>query len=508
MGKESTLRPMVEVGSSCGSDVQPPDPSDSMSNRSRSRLASQAQKTVIVTVGLPARGKTFIARRLARYFNWIGLQTEVFNVGNYRRKMYPSNSSASFFDPSNVEGRMRRLKCAMYALNDVCSWLETKGDVAIFDATNSTRERRDMIYKKCCEEHKYGILFVESICDNDRVINNNVRYVKISSPDYKNVPSQEAMQDFNERIQKYKNQYEPIDEAFDEDVPFIKIIDVGQQYVVNNIEGAVARRAVYFLMNIHILPRSIYVSRTGETIGNLGYELTTHSNLSDRGEKYANLLTEFFKNRNIQDLVVWTSEQLSAQETAKRLKDAASVPVETWRALNELDAGRCNSLTYSEIALKYSREFAQRDANKFYFRYPMGESYEDLVYRLEPVIMELERAENVYVVSHHAIGRCILGYFLNRSSAEIPYLYFPLHTLLKLTPTAYGCEIETFYFGIDAVNTHRSKPRNCSISRTIEEALETTPGFVGQQKTPPHPDIQASTRSENEETGSHEEQSF
>jgi predicted kinase len=27
-------------------------------------------------VGLPARGKTFIARKLARYLNWIGIETK------------------------------------------------------------------------------------------------------------------------------------------------------------------------------------------------------------------------------------------------------------------------------------------------------------------------------------------------------------------------------------------------------------------------------------------------
>ncbi len=37
--------------------------------------------TVIVMVGLPARGKTFIARKMARYLIWQGVKTRVFNVG-------------------------------------------------------------------------------------------------------------------------------------------------------------------------------------------------------------------------------------------------------------------------------------------------------------------------------------------------------------------------------------------------------------------------------------------
>lgn len=31
---------------------------------------------VIVMVGLPARGKTYMAKKLARYFNWIGIETK------------------------------------------------------------------------------------------------------------------------------------------------------------------------------------------------------------------------------------------------------------------------------------------------------------------------------------------------------------------------------------------------------------------------------------------------
>lgn len=46
------------------------------------------------------------------------------------------------------------------------------------------------------------------------------------------------------------------------------------------------------------------------------------------------------------------------------------------------------------------------------------QSYEDLVHRLEPVIMELERQENVLVICHQAIMRCLLAYFLDKSAGE------------------------------------------------------------------------------------------
>ena len=44
-------------------------------------------------------------------------------------------------------------------------------------------------------------------------------------------------------------------------------------------------------------------------------------------------------------------------------------------------------MTYEAIQEKYPKEFALRDQDKYHYRYPKGESYEDVVQRLEPVIM-------------------------------------------------------------------------------------------------------------------------
>ena len=34
--------------------------------------------------------------------------------------------------------------------------------------------------------------------------------------------------------------------------------------------------------------------------------------------------------------------------------------------------------------------------------------------------------------------RCIMAYFLDKPSDELPYINVPLHTIMKLTPVAYG----------------------------------------------------------------------
>ena len=58
----------------------------------------------MVMVGLPARGKTYIANRVVRYLQFFhGAPAKVFNVGNYRRQISGAKCSAGFFDPNNKE---------------------------------------------------------------------------------------------------------------------------------------------------------------------------------------------------------------------------------------------------------------------------------------------------------------------------------------------------------------------------------------------------------------------
>lgn len=114
-------------------------------------------------------------------------------------------------------------------------------------------------------------------------------------------------------------------------------------------------------------------------------------------------------------LRVWTSRLKRAIQTVADVP----APQERWKALNEIDAGICEEMTYNQIEEKFPQDFKARDKNKFYYRYPRGESYEDLVARLEPVIMELERQGNVLVVSHQAVLRCLLAYFLDKPAGMV-----------------------------------------------------------------------------------------
>lgn len=55
----------------------------------------------------------------------------MFNLGEYRRHATSAYKSHEFFRPDNKEAMAIRTQCAMDALNDVCSWLENGGEVAV-----------------------------------------------------------------------------------------------------------------------------------------------------------------------------------------------------------------------------------------------------------------------------------------------------------------------------------------------------------------------------------------
>ena len=220
-------------------------------------------------VGLPARGKSYITKKITRYLNWLQHDTKIFNVGERRReaangpsrppaakgqrRLQPStfsgvsldgvkmqkdllpppaltvqttadvqqhfnghpddflsppafekltsdsrstrpqglpssndapeakttsrigkdpgsesqDQSAQFFDPENAAASKLREELAMATLDELLDYiLDQGGSVGIFDATNSTLDRRKLIMERIRERAgpELGVLFLESLC--------------------------------------------------------------------------------------------------------------------------------------------------------------------------------------------------------------------------------------------------------------------------------------------------------------------------------------------------------
>ncbi len=397
----------------------------------------------VVMVGLPARGKTFMARKLARYLGWLGYACAVFNVGNYRRATFGAEVPASFFDPSNPDGVAARRKVALTALEDLVDWhRERGGQISIYDATNSTRERRELVRERLTVSG-LQVLFIESICTDPAIVEANIRATKLRAPDYANMDADAAVRDFRARIANYERAYEPIGE---DEAAYVKLIDVGRQLVLNRIAGYVPGRIVNFLMNLHVLARPIWLTRHGQSLANLAEVIGGDEALSADGRDYAHQLAAWLGEKIEQEgaPVIWTSTLQRTIETARIVgRDSLQL-----KALDEIDAGICDGMTYAEIAKRMPAEYEARQADKLGYRYPQGESYEDVIRRLDPVIIELERQRDpVLVIAHQAVLRALFGYFTEVERDAVPHLRIPLHTVLELIPRAYGCEVRKHRLG-------------------------------------------------------------
>lgn len=390
-----------------------------------------------------------------RYLSWLSIKAKCFNVGNYRRQA-ASHPTADFFDSQNEDGLKIREEAATAAVNDMMKWFNSEdGVVAILDATNTTRQRRDWLLR-LCRENSIEPMFLESWCNDEKIIMKNIVDVKTTSPDYEGLDPDTAASDFMKRIDKYQEIYEPLTIEQDGDLTFVKLINVSDQVIINRIETYLESRIVYYVMNLHIRPRCIYLSRHGESMYNLEGKIGGDADLSERGFKYAQKLPELVKQAagdQVDNLTVWTSTLIRTQQTAQFLQQDKL----QWKALDELDAGACDGLTYEEIEKQFPQDFKERDENKYEYRYRGGESYRDVVIRLEPIIMELERQENILIITHQAVLRCIYAYFMNVPQEESPWMSIPLHTLIKLEPRAYQTIVQRIKADIPAVSTYKEK---------------------------------------------------
>ena len=55
------------------------------------------------------------------------------------------------------------------------------------------------------------------------------------------------------------------------------------------------------------------------------------------------------------------------------------------------------------------------------------------------------------------------------------WLFCPPVQVVKLTPIAYGCDVEVINLQVPAVDTHRGKPSVVDNDRSKEQALEGSP---------------------------------
>jgi hypothetical protein len=235
---------------------------------------SDTESLVVIMVGLPGRGKSFISKRICRHLNWIGVPCRIFNAGDYRRKILgvEGTRGASFFDPHDQAAAAQREAMAEMACADLFRYIEEHGapSVGILDATNTTASRRQKVVNFFRHRnHHIRVMFVESVCDAQSIIRENILRAKCGGADYRGVTDvKTVIRDFEERIENYAKVYEPL--STDEGYPFVKLCNIKEDVIIHKVRGGIPSQITYLLLNLFHLAFPVYLTMPGETVGQRG----------------------------------------------------------------------------------------------------------------------------------------------------------------------------------------------------------------------------------------------
>lgn len=175
--------------------------------------------------------------------------------------------------------------------------------------------------------------------------------------------------------------------------------------MLHNIKGYLPTKLISYILNLQSHPKCIYFTRHGESMFNKEDRVGGDSDLSENGLKYCKYLSEFFHSEAKSERFdlyeegpkLFTSTLIRAKTTAGKIKLPGVQPI-SLKILDEINAGTLDSLTYGEIKKAYPLDSQERDNDKLRYRYPRGESYLDLIQRIEPIIFEIERSKGPVII--------------------------------------------------------------------------------------------------------------
>ncbi|KXT12412.1 hypothetical protein AC579_10282 [Pseudocercospora musae] len=410
--------------------------------------------------------------------------------------------NSAFFDPQNKKASMIREQVAKQTLDDLLDYiLDQNGSVGILDATNSTLQRRKMIMDHIRDRAgpQLNVLFLESSCVDQDLLEANMR-LKLNGPDYKEMDPVIALEDFRKRVQEYEKAYVPLGEYEEKhNMPYIQMVDVGRKVISHQIKGFLMAQANYYLLNFNLAPRQIWITRHGLSMDNVSGKIGGDSDLAPEGHLYAKSLARFMDEKRrewdlkqmenikkthfppqpgdvtppnpyyqpqsptfndndsiiteasalgyeLKPFCVWTSMLKRSIQTAQYFNEE-DYDTKQMRMLDELNAGVMEGLTYNCISTQFPDEYRSRRADKLHYRYPGpgGEGYLDIINRLRPVIVELERmTDHVLLVGHRSVARVLLAYFRGLKREEVADLDVPLGMLYCLEPKPYGVDFKAY----------------------------------------------------------------
>lgn len=380
------------------------------------------EKLYIVMVGLPARGKSTLAIGLRDAFRKSHIPARIFNNGNLRRKYrnLHETSCSDFYHPDNREAAAARKSLALINMEWAKAYLHNQGQVAIIDATNVSMERRQLIEERL---DNHPILFIECTNDDENILHLSI-VEKTKLPEFSHLDFLVAQKEFMKRIDYYRMIYAPLAKERN----YILLDSLNHRIIK---EREIDSIPLYLWIRDFLVTdvvKNLFLIRHTETEYNVVDRIGGDPQLTAKGVSQAKSLGRFFSHRKIS--YIFTSSKLRTIQTARSIsemqKDCKIIPLSEF---DEINGGICDGMTYRDIEEAMPEVFHQREANKYYYVYPDGESYETMKPRIRSGIKKAffinRHADHIMIVGHQAVNRMILSHFLYRRDEDVPYIYVP-----------------------------------------------------------------------------------
>lgn len=388
-------------------------------------------KLYVAMVGLPGRGKSTMAKRIRDGLLEEGIQAKIFNNGDVRRQLMGAESTESdFFDPDNSFGMQARELICRRNLENASDWLREGGEVAILDATNASRERRKFI-EETVKDHP--VLFVECVNEDPLLLNACLRR-KADLPEYASYTKEDALASFMKRVEHYESVYEHL-----KNEKYWMCVDTTANRVLDErpCEGSPFYPAIREIV-VSMWVRNLYLARHGQTEFNVQGRIGGDPPLTAKGRAQARALGEHMRDVPLD--WVFTSTRMRSHETAAPILEShPHAHVMALREFDEIWAGDCENMLYSEIREKMPEVTAGRNANKYSYVYPNGESYAILQERVRRGLRRalfLAGDSPLLIVGHQAINRVLLSLLLRQRTEDVPYIHIPQNQYyhIEMTP--------------------------------------------------------------------------
>ncbi len=183
---------------------------------------------------------------------------------------------------------------------------------------------------------------------------------------------------------------------------------------------------------------TIYLLRHGETLWNVEgrYQGQFDSPLTPKGELQAkeNAL-KLAKYIDIKEVKFFSSPLGRARQTANiiaKVNGLEASKIIISEEIQEISYGIFEGKTKVYCQERYAKEFKEREANKFTYRIEGGESYEEVLERLNRWLLRIEEEKVVVVVAHEMINRALRGLYCNLPVKKMLQLRQANDILIKL----------------------------------------------------------------------------